>query len=63
MEWSRDGNRTSISALPDEILHRILSKEYDEQDVDWTVSNLTVLPLVCKKWRAVLYLQGAHLAE
>ena len=43
-----------ITSLPDEVLHTIL------QEVRSPGNNMvrTTLPLVCKKWREVLYLQG-----
>ena len=49
----------SIMSLPDEVLHRILEKvpcEWDEMDAQLR----TTLPLVCKKWREIHYLQSGH---
>lgn len=43
--------------LPDEILHRIFS---NVQSSIFDTQLVTTLPLVCKKWREVLYLQGGH---
>ena len=59
----RGGYRTRISDLPDEILHRILSRIIDEEcpPIGRLDDRLTIIPLVCKKWGEVLYLQGAHL--
>ena len=47
-----------IMSLPDEALHSILTSvpEYRPKCLK------DVLPLVCKKWREILYLQGVHLS-
>ena len=39
--------------LPDDVLHKVLSYDGEKR-------KRTVLPLVCTRWREVLYLQGAR---
>ena len=46
-----------MSSLPDDILFKIL-REVPRSS--WDLVLITKLPLVCKKWREVLYLQGGH---
>ena len=43
-----------ITSLPDEVLYAILQGVRSP----WDDMGRTTLPLVCKKWREVLYLQG-----
>ena len=48
-----------FGTLPDDLVYKILrgvSKQYMEQD-----PKRCILPLVCKKWREVLYLQGGSI--
>ena len=46
-----------ITSLPDEVVHSILQR-VPCRDTDMVLR--TILPLVCKKWREILYLQGSH---
>ena len=48
-----------ITALPDEVLYTILQRVRSP----WNNMDRTTLPLVCKKWREVLYLQGEQEAR
>ena len=52
-----NGDTQGISALPDELLHKIL---INVRSRDADMPSRTTLPLVCKKWREVLFLQGVH---
>lgn len=56
---SEDGGheKLQMSSLPDDILFKIL-REVPRSS--WDLVLITKLPLVCKKWREVLYLQGGH---
>ena len=58
MEASADVMRTKITTLPDEVLYKVLC--FDPCSEPCQTLCRTVFPLVCKRWREVLYLQGAH---
>ena len=49
---------TGIWSLPDEIVYQIL-RQTESNCMDLTLYRHT-LPLVCKRWREILYLQGGH---
>lgn len=48
-----------MAALPDDVLYKILCLSFDEEP--WLPCIRTVLPLVSRRWREVLCLQGARL--
>ena len=55
-----------IAVLPDEILWHILSLNMVDDVVEtrlWQHHKRTTLPLVCKRWHQVLFLQGARLTH
>ena len=56
-EENKQREEKGISSLPDDIVFRILRRVI-LGPVD--VQLRTSLPLVCKKWREILYLQGGH---
>ena len=46
-----------IKSLPDELLYRVLTSGHQDS-LDLDMQHLNTLPLVCKKFQEVLFLQG-----
>ena len=51
------GDMQGFFALPDELVHTVLTNVHS---TNAEMPSRTVLHQVCKKWREILYLQGVH---